>query len=97
MELSEEKKRELIQKLFWDRDMDIEYILKLLEGGPEQFPEDRANLYRKLLTTYGWYRLLKLIPIKRLKEEALSETVISRLFPKELREKYEYARKVLSE
>jgi hypothetical protein len=97
MEVSYEKKRELLQKLFWDRDTDAEYILELLDGGPERFPEDKANLYGRLLTTYGWYRLLKLIPIKRLKEEALSETVIGRLFPKELQERYEYARKVLSE
>jgi hypothetical protein len=97
MEVSNEKKRELLQKLFWDRDTDIEYIVELLAGGPEKFPEDKANLYGRLLTTYGWYRLLKLIPKERLKEEALSETVIGRLFPKELRERYEYARKVLSE
>lgn len=96
MKFSEDKKRELLHKLFWDKNVDIEYVLKLLEGGPEQFPGDKVNLYCRLLTTYGWYTLLKLIPSDRLKNEALSETVIERLFPNELREKYQYARKVLS-
>jgi len=96
MKLSEDKKRELVNKLFWDRNVDIEYILKLLDGGPERFPGDKANLYCRLLTTYGWYTLLKLIPFDLLKDEALSETVIMRLFPNELRKKYQYARKVLS-
>jgi len=97
MKLSEDKKRELLHKLFWDKTIDIEYVLELLEGGPERFPGDKTNLYCRLLTTYGWYTLLKLIPLERLKCEALSEGVIKRLFPKELREKYQYAREVLSE
>jgi hypothetical protein len=93
---SEDKKRELLQKVFWDKDVDLEYILELLDGGPERFPGDKTNLYCRLLTTYGWYTILKLIPFERLKQEALNERVISLLFPRDLREKYQYARRVLS-
>ena len=96
MKFSEDKKRELLKKLFWDKDVDIDYILKLLEGGAEINPGDRVNLYYRLLTTYDWYTLLKLISIDRLKTEALSDVVTSRLFPDALREKYQYARRVLS-
>jgi len=97
MKLTEDRKKELLSKLFWDKNIDIEYILELLDGGPERFPGDKANLYCRLLTTYDWYTLLKLISSDRLKHEALSETVITLLFPKELRKKYQYAKKVLSE
>jgi len=97
MKLSEDKKRELVNKLFWDKDIDIDYILKLLNGGHERSPGDKNDLYCRLLKTYDWYTLLKLISSDRLKHEALNEAVITMLFPKELRKKYQYARKVLSE
>ena len=96
MEFSKDKKRELLVKAFWDKNVDIEYILNLLEGGAESVPGDRINLYHRLLTTYDWYTLLKLIPIDRLKNEALSEAVLNHLFPDELRKKYKYAQRILS-
>jgi hypothetical protein len=97
MELSEETKRELLNKLFWDRKIDLEYVLGLLYGGPERSAGDKTNLYLRLLTTYDWYTLLKLLGPDSLKNEVLSESVVALLFPKELGMKYRYARKVLSE
>jgi hypothetical protein len=96
MELSEERKRELLNKLFWDRKIDLKYVLELLQGAPERHPGDKTNLYLRLLTSYDWYTLLKLISPDSLKNEVLSESVVELLFPKELGNKYKYARKVLS-
>ena len=92
----EDKKRELLKKLYWDKNIDIDYILKLLEGGREINPGDRTDLYCRLLTTYDWYTLLKLVSIDRLGSEVLDDVVLSRLFPDALRKKYQYARRVLS-
>jgi len=97
MEFTENRKRELLSKLYWDKKVDIQYILALLHRGPERFPGDKTHLYYRLLTTYDWYTLLKLLSFDSLKNEALNESVLKRLFPKELRKKYQYARKVLSE
>jgi hypothetical protein len=97
MPFSEENRQELLRRVFWDKSMDVHYVLELLNGAPERFPEDRDNLYRRLLTTYDWYTLLNLIAVDRLKNEAVSESVVGRLFPKDLREKYRYALKVLSD
>jgi hypothetical protein len=97
MPVSQEKKKELLSRIFWDKTTDVDYAMELLNGAPERFPEDRTNLYCRLLTTYDWYTLLNLITVERLKQEALSESVVGRLFPKELREKYRYAREVLSD
>lgn len=97
MVLSEDKKRELLYKLFWDKKIDLEYVLELLRGAPERSPGDKTNLYLRLLTTYDWYTLLKLLDPDSLKNEVLSESVVELLFPKELAKKYQYARKVLSE
>jgi hypothetical protein len=94
--LSEGRKRELLHKLFWDKKIDLEYVLELLHGAPERSPGDKTNLYLRLLTTYDWYTLLKLLSPDRLKDEVLSESVVALLFPKGLGKKYQYARRVLS-
>ena len=96
MPLSQDKKKQLLSKTFWDKHIDVNYALRLLKGEPERFQHDRANLYRRLMSTYDWYTILDLIPVDQLRDVALSEPVVGQLFPKELREKYRYARDVLS-
>ena len=88
-------KKEILKKLFWDRNVDIAYMLRLLEGKPERIPGDRIDLYRRFLTSHDWYTLLNLFSVTTLKDEILDEKVICRLFPKELRNRYRYARKIL--
>ena len=95
--LDKKDKKKIVKKLFWDRNVDIDYMLQLLEGAPEQIPGDKIDLYRRFLTSCDWYLLLKLFSIDKLKDEILNEKVITRLFPKELKDRYRYARKILSE
>lgn len=90
-------KKQMIKKLYWDRDIDAEYVSQLIDGQPERIQGDRIDLYRRFLTSYDWYTLLKHFSLPKLKDEILDEKVISRLFPKELKDRYRYARKILSE
>ncbi len=90
-------KKQMVKKLFWDRNIDEDYILGLIEGQPELIQGDRVDLYRRCLTSYDWHTLVKLFPGNRLKDEVLDEKVVCRLFPKELRNRYRYARNILSE
>ena len=90
-------RKEILKKLFWDRNVDIAYMLRLLEGKPELIPGDRIDLYRRFLTSHDWYTLLNLFSITTLKNEILDEKVICRLFPKDLRSRYRYARTIQSE
>ncbi len=90
-------KNRILKKLFWDKDVDLDYILQLLEGKPEDIPGDRIDLHRRFLTSFDWYTLLKFFSVDTLKKEVLDEKVICRLFPKDLRNRYRYARKILSE
>jgi hypothetical protein len=57
-------------------------------------PTRRKLIFCRLLSTYDWYTLIKLIP-KKLLREALTDDVLGRLYPKELKEKYKYAREIL--
>jgi hypothetical protein len=90
----EEKKRRL-EMAFWDLAVDADSLLRLLNGEIEDAGGlDRHGLYRRLLSTYDWYTLLKIIPHERL-SQMLDDVVLDRLFPKDLKEKYRYARKLL--
>lgn len=95
-QLSKEEKEELLSKLYWDMDVKPGHLYRLLhEEVRESGNIDKTNLYCRLLTTYDWYTLMKLIPASKIKE-ALSDAVINRLYPKDLRNRFLYAREVLS-
>ena len=81
--------------VFWDMDIHPDRLLRLLHGDIEKVGHiDRADLFRRLLATYDWYTLLAMIPPDRL-HEALSDAVLDRLYPKSLKERYRYARRIL--
>lgn len=90
-------KKRILQKLFWDRIIDSDYLLGLMEGRPERIPGEKTDLYRRFLTSCDWYTLLQIFSIQTLKDEILKEEVIVRVFPEELKNRYRYARKILSE
>lgn len=90
-------KRRILKKLFWDRHIDEDYMLELMDGQPERVHGDKIDLYRRFLTTCDWYTLLEIFPFAMLKNELLDEDIINRLYPKDLKEKYRYARKILSQ
>lgn len=87
--------KQLINKLYWDRDVDPDYIFGLLEGKHEHISGERIDLYRRILNSCDWYTILKIFTHEQLKYEVLNEQVISRLFPKDLRKRYRYARNIL--
>jgi hypothetical protein len=94
-QLSKEKKEELLSKLYWDRDVKTDHLYHLLydEVG-ETGNIEKINLYCRLLTTYDWYTVMKLLPVTKIKK-ALSDEVINRLYPKDLKDRFLYARDVL--
>jgi len=95
-QLSKNEKERLLSRLYWDMNVAPDYLYHLLNDEITEGEEfDRMQLYRRLLTTYNWYILLKLVPTKRL-SELLSDSVIKMLYPKDLRERFKYAREVLS-
>lgn len=78
-------------------DIKAEQLFQLLNGEIENIDGiDKSFLYRRLLTTYDWYTLLKLVPNEKY-NQMLDDSVLDGLFPKELKEKFIYVRRVLSE
>lgn len=94
-QLTPEEKKKLLYEAFWDKNIDTASIYDFLTGRAEQAQEiDKKSVFTRLLSTYDWFTLMKLIPGDLL-PEALSDDVISRLYPKQLRDKYDYARRIL--
>ena len=95
--LTNQEKEKLLSRLYWDMDIMPEDIIRLLDedfGGKQRV--EKVNLYCRLLRSYDWYTLLKLVPPEFYKE-MLSEPVLKCIYPKELRDKYIYAGEILSQ
>jgi hypothetical protein len=83
--------------LFWDTKVNPDELLRLFTGKIERIGSiDRSNLYYRILTSYDWYTILKIVSPSDLKT-ILDDDIINRIYPKSLKEKYIYARNVLSE
>ena len=94
-QLTPEDKKKLLSDAFWDKNVDENQLYDLIIGKIETLPFlDKKLIFCRLLSTYDWYTLIKLVPEKLLRE-ALNNDVLGRLYPKELKEKYKYARGIL--
>jgi hypothetical protein len=94
--LDKRQKHKLLSRLYWDKKVDPEHLSRLVDGEIKDETEaDVLNFYSRLLTTYDWYTILKLIPPENLKE-ILTDRIIAKLHPEELKTRFQYARRVLS-
>ena len=95
-QLSQEEKEKIITHLYWDMKIDPKDFFNLLNKDADDFEDaNEINFYRRLLVSCHWYTLLKLIPFEKMRK-LLSDQVIGKLYPKDLRDRYLYARRVLS-
>lgn len=82
--------------MFWDIEINQVDVDDLLEEKLQTIEDiESQKFFSRLLTSCNWYTLLKLMPPKKLKS-ILSNPILNKLFPKDLKEKYIYARDVLS-
>jgi hypothetical protein len=94
-QLTSADKKKILLSAFWDKTIDENQLLELINGKLDSIPFfDKKNIYSRLLSTFDWYTLLKLIP-ERLLKDALADDILERLYPKELKKKYTYARSIL--
>lgn len=94
--LTEKEIKKILSRVYWDADADLDYLYSLLneeKGALENKKE--INFYCRLLLSCDWYTLLKLVPLEKIKI-ILSDTVINRLYPKDIKKRFLYAREVLS-
>ena len=94
--LSKKDKENILKRLFWDKEINVTDVDKILDEKLDAIDDiDSQIFFSRLLTSCNWYTLLKLLPPKKL-TILLNDSVLDRLFPKDLKGKYSYAREVLS-
>ncbi|HOY32858.1 MAG TPA: hypothetical protein PKW80_13350 [Bacteroidales bacterium] len=84
-----------LKSVFWDHNITSEDLFGIFTGKKKNVGSvNRVIIYYRLLNSYDWYTLLKMVPSGKWKE-MLSDPVLENLFPKSLKKKYSYARRVL--
>ncbi len=84
-----------LRKILWDVDITPEDVLRILDHGESIGGFGRHTIYNRLLRSFSWHVIERLVP-RELLPEALSDDVLLRLWPASLRERYEYARTLVS-
>jgi hypothetical protein len=94
--LSTSEKEKILSRLFWDSKNVPFNLERFIEENLHNLKDPQSQQFlSRLLSSCDWYTLLKLLPIDRLRA-ILNDDILSKLFPKELKNKYIYARNVLS-
>jgi hypothetical protein len=93
--MSDEAIKEILSKINWDTPFSNDDLYQVFTGKREKIGSiDKTKIYTRILNTFNWYTVMKIIP----KEEwpfLLSDNVINKLFPRQLRNKYLHVRTVL--
>ncbi len=96
-QLCETQIKEKLKSAFWDTTATDEELFEVLQGKREAIHSiNKLTIFSRLLNTYDWYVLLKIIPFKEL-PLALSSEVLEKLWPQNLQKRYLNARRILFE
>lgn len=94
--LTKAEKQKILSRLFWDTQPDGRELDQRMEEALQTLDDVQSQqFFVKLLTSCDWYTLIKLVPEDQLKT-IMSDSILSRLFPPDLKNKYQYARDFLS-
>lgn len=90
-----EEKLKMMRQIMWDYHYSPEECLEVLEGKRRTVGHyNEKNLFRKLLESYPWFSILKILSLERIAELLTEDVVDSLRFPS-MRKKYEFVRKRL--
>ena len=93
--LSEPEIKNMLSRLYWDVKVQPDQLHELLTGKIEKIGHvDILNLYYRMLTTFDWYTILRIVHSDKL-GDLLSDPVLDRIRFRDLKEKFLYARQIV--
>jgi hypothetical protein len=96
-EFTREEKLKYMRMLMWDYHYPPEECLEVLEGKRKTVGHyTEETLFRKLLESFPWFTIIRLLPLERIKE-LLTENVIQKLRFNSLKKSYAFIRERLQE
>jgi hypothetical protein len=95
--MSEQELKAILSKINWDTPLSTDELYRIFTGTESHISSiDKKWVFLRILNTFNWYTVLKIIPEKEL-PFLLSDEVINNLFPRQLRNKYQHVRSALFE
>ncbi len=94
-EINEAELKKKLKLTVWDLDVSADECLDIFLEKKEQKGLPRTQLIAKLLNTFSWYSLLKLLGAEQAKS-MLQDEIICQLFPPQLKRNYQDAKRILS-
>ena len=92
MLISREEKLDLLRRLMWDYNIAPEECLEALEGARTKAGHyTDETIFRKLIESYPWFTVLKLLPRERILQ-LMSDQTIQSIRNKSLISRYEFIR-----
>ena len=89
------EKQNILKKIFWDYEVQGNELQDVLQGKILRVGHiDKERIYSRMLSTLNWYIILDLAGTDHL-DEVLSDSVIDRLYPKDIKKKYAIAKRIL--
>lgn len=93
--LSEPEIKNMLSRLYWDVKVQPDQLHELLTGKIERIGHvDIVNLYYRMLMTYDWYTILRIVSTDKL-VDLLSDPVLDKIRFRDLKEKFLYARQTI--
>ncbi len=90
---TESEIKNILSRLFWDVKVHPDQLHDILKGELDKVGHiEITDLYYRMLMTFDWYTILKILPQEKL-PELLCDDVIKRIRFKDLKDRYLYARK----
>lgn len=87
----------ILSKINWDTPLSDDELYRIFTGAESHIGGiDKKWVFLRILNTFNWYMVLKIIPEKEL-PFLLSDEIINNLFPRQLRIKYQHVRSALFE
>jgi hypothetical protein len=86
---------EILERIMWDYDIDPSDIYDFIIGKRNKlYHFTKEMIFIRILERLSWYEILSLFPLPIL-NKMIAKSTIKKLRSNSLREKYEYARRIL--
>lgn len=97
-QLSETEIKQKLKAAFWDTNISENDLYFIFSGNlnEKKYHIDKNFIYSRILNTYDWFTILQMFKMNDL-ENLLKDDVLNMLYPRVLKNKYLYVRRILFE
>jgi len=92
--MTQEEKYRTLKKIFWDYEISGELLYNILIKSEPSITLSPEKIFTRMLERLGWHVILDILGVEKVKA-LLTKEIIRKIRQSELRERYEFIRKIL--